>query len=97
MQFWSKYIDEIASKKEFQRTWQILRGCCETDASTAQQILTNAKLMPVEGSLKLIADIDGNIFNIPNFCINDPLFVKEYKVDDNKVDKLVEVRKTYDR
>ena len=89
---------KLASKKDNHRMWQILKGCCETDASnllyklgTAQQILNNAKLFPVEGSLKMVADVDGNIYNIPNFCINDPLFVKEYKVDGEQPEKLVEV------
>ena len=39
----------------------------------------------------MVADVDGNIYNIPNFCINDPLFVKEYKVDNEQVEKFVEV------
>jgi hypothetical protein len=39
----------------------------------------------------MVADVDGNIYNIPNFCINDPLFVKEYKVDTEQVEKMVEV------
>lgn len=33
IQFWSIFFLIIASKKENHRIWQILKGCCETDAS----------------------------------------------------------------
>ena len=48
-------------------------------------------MYPIENCLKMIADPDGNIFNIPNYCLNDPVFVKEYKIEEEKSEKNVEV------
>ena len=39
----------------------------------------------------MVADTDGNLFSLPNYLINDPLFIKEYKNEEEKQEKNVEV------
>lgn len=60
-------------------------------SGTAQQILNNARLYPIDNNLKMVADTDGNLFSLPNYLINDPLFIKEYKNEEEKQEKNVEV------
>ena len=46
-------------------------------------ILEEYHLTTAEGCINHIIDEEGNHYHIPNYCINDPYFEKELKVDDN--------------
>ena len=77
--------DFWASKSQHSRIWRTIRTLCETEAETAEQLLEASGLFLIEGTLRILRDNNGNIYQIPNFCINDPLYIKEYdKVEKSK-------------
>lgn len=98
---------KIASRKGHKRGWLILKGCCETEAcmnksfilATALQILIEAEMACVGDNMRCCVDSQGNTYNIPNFCITDPIFKKEYdvieKIKDNMIEKIITVRNSY--
>jgi uncharacterized ubiquitin-like protein YukD len=55
-------------------------------------LLISANLVALDGNIKCVVDpYSGAIFNIPNFCIGDPLFKR--KIYDNlpKAEKIIKV------
>jgi len=75
-----------ATKKENKRVWQILKQCCETDAYTAKELLSTAQLEIIDNCMNTIIDQTGTLYNLPNFLINDPLYLKEFdKLKNNEV------------
>jgi hypothetical protein len=53
-------------------------------------------LVCLEGNLKCVVDTNsGLVFNIPNFCINDPLFKKEYLHAEEVPEKILNVNKIF--
>jgi hypothetical protein len=53
-------------------TWNALRSACETDEETGMAILTAVEIKLINNSLQLAYDSQGNKYEIPVFCINDP-------------------------
>ena len=45
---------------------------------SAKEILSSSQLNILDNSIKTIVDHSGIIYNIPNFMINDPLYIKEF-------------------
>jgi hypothetical protein len=69
----------IASQKSNRRVWQILKNVCETDSLTAEQLLSSANLVALDGCLKCVVDpYTGIVYNIPNYCITDPVYKKQF-------------------
>ena len=77
-----------ASRKENRRVWQIIRSCCETDGETAYQILISSGLYCLDNCIRNVVDQQGNVYNVPNFLINDPVYIKEFEKE--KKDKVKE-------
>lgn len=68
-----------ASQRSNRRVWQILKNVCETDNLTAQHLLSSANLVALDGCLKCVVDpYTGIIYNIPNYCITDPVYKKQF-------------------
>lgn len=59
--------------------WKIIKECCETDSETAV-ILLEAAGMACENNLRkvFILRAPDYIFRVPNYCICDPLFERDY-------------------
>jgi hypothetical protein len=59
----------------------------------AALILKQLGLEPLENCINHLMDEKGQQFYIPNFCINDPYFEKQIKVDNslNVKDKILKV------
>ncbi len=98
LEFWSNILFNISlfifidSKKENKRFWQIIQRACETDSETAEIILNHAGLVCLDGNMKCLVDTaSGCVFNIPNFCINDPLFKKELLIDEQVLEQTLNV------
>lgn len=70
MDFWS-------SKKDNKKIWATIKQACESDHLSAQGLLLSLGIMPVDGTMKMLIDNTDNIYEVPNFCINDPLHKKE--------------------
>ncbi len=80
------------AQKDNRTQWQIIQRACETDNMTAELIFANSGLVCLEGNMKCIVDSNsGAVFNIPNFCINDPLFKKEFLVAETVPEKNLSV------
>jgi hypothetical protein len=83
----------LGSKKENRRSWQIIQRACETDHATAELILSNSGLVCLDGNMKCIVDTaSGVVFNLPNFCINDPYYKKEFLKPEEVPEKMLAVR-----
>jgi len=82
----------VSKKEKLTSQWQTIQRACETDHATAEFILLNAGFVCLENNMKCIIDTNSTlVFNVPNFCINDPLFKKEF--NDNIVveEKIIHV------
>lgn len=58
---------------------------------SAKEILAASQLEVLDNCIKSVIDSSGIVYNLPNFLINDPLFIKEYdklKGIENKEQKL---------
>ena len=74
--------------------WKVIKECCETDSETAV-ILLEAAGMACENNLRkvFILRAPDYIFRVPNYCICDPLFERDYdslkntfkNVNENKI------------
>jgi hypothetical protein len=53
-------------------TWNALRNACETDEETGLAILMAIEIKLINHNLQLAYDSQGNKYEIPVFCINDP-------------------------
>ncbi len=70
--------------------WKIIKQICLVDEgkrkvklARARNLLKTNNLKVAKGCINLIQDNDGNMYRIPNFCINLPYFEREIaKVND---------------
>ena len=68
-QFWN------SAKEGDQKIWEELRKICEDETITNEQIiekLEDLKLTPLYNCLNVCVDEKGNIYEIPNYCIQNP-------------------------
>ena len=70
------------------KTWRIINQACVYDEYRANVIMEENNLTTFEGCINHIVDKNGNHYIVPNYCINDPYFEKEFKENANikKVD-----------
>ena len=53
---------------------------------SAKELLSAALIDIIDNCMKTVSDQSGTIYNLPNFMINDPLYIKEYdKLKNNEV------------
>ena len=69
-EFWS-------SKAKLKSKWKIVHQACIYDHINAEEFLFKNNMKTVEGCINMCADNQGNIFRVPNYCINDPHFQLE--------------------
>lgn len=69
------------SKKKFKVLWDVLKECCETDSETAEILLEAAGMACLEGNLRKVYFLSNPdlIFRVPNYCICDPIFERDYE------------------
>ena len=65
------------------KTWRIINQACVYDEYRANVLMEEYNLTTYEGCINHIVDKNGIHYIIPNYCINDPYFEKEYKIDEN--------------
>jgi len=80
------------SKKKYKVLWGVLKECCETDSDTAVILLEAATMACLEGNLRKVYFMSNPdfIFKVPNYCICDPIFERDYDVLKNKYNKIDE-------
>ena len=69
-EFWS-------SKTKLKSKWKIIHQACIYDHINAEEYLYKNNMKTLEGCINLCMDNQGNIFRVPNYCINDPYFELE--------------------
>ena len=68
------------SRKNYRRIWKAIRECCESDAGTAAILLEAAELACAHDDLREVIALgeSDNVFKVPNFCVCDPVFERDY-------------------
>jgi hypothetical protein len=68
------------SKRNNRRIWRAIRECCESDAGTAAILLEAAEMACAHNDLRevIILENPDYIFRVPNFCVCDPVFERDY-------------------
>jgi len=68
------------SRKHNKRIWKAIRECCESDADTAVMLLEAAELACAKSDLREVIEVTNPdyIFKVPNFCVCDPVFERDY-------------------
>ena len=65
------------------KTWRIINQACVYDEYRANVLMEEYNLTTYEGCINHIVDKNGIHYIIPNYCINDPYFEKDFKVEEN--------------
>ena len=65
------------------KTWRIINQACVYDEYRANVIMEENNLTTYEGCINHIVDKNGIHYIVPNYCINDPYFEKEFKIKEN--------------
>ena len=84
-QFW-------ASKKTNKGQWKIIHQACIFDHIKGEDYLYKNKIKTVDGCINECIDSKGNIYKVPNYCINDPYFELEILPKDNLHNEIIEVK-----
>ena len=68
------------SRKNNKRVWKAIRECCESDANTAVILLEAAEMACVHSDLRqvIVLTKPDYIFKVPNYCVCDPIFERDY-------------------
>ena len=74
------------------KIWRIINQACVYDELRANMLLEEYGLTTESGCINHIIDQDGNHYHIPNYCINDPFFERQYKVKKNIEEKKVKIK-----
>lgn len=69
-EFWS-------SKTKLKTKWKIIHQACIYDHINAEEFLYKNNMQTLNGCINICTDNQGNIFRVPNYCINDPYFELE--------------------
>lgn len=80
------------SRTQHKGVWKVIRECCTTDSETAVLLLEAAEMACLDGSLRkvfLLSNPD-YIFNVPNFCVCDPSFERDYEELEKKAANIPE-------
>ena len=65
------------------KIWRIINQACVYDEYRANVLLEEYNLTTFDGCINHIVDKKGNHYIVPNYCINDPYFEKEFKIKEN--------------
>ena len=74
------------------KIWRIINQACIYDEARSRMLLEDYELKLFNGCINHIIDKNGNHYIIPNYCINDPYFEKEYKIDNNIENKSLKIK-----
>ena len=65
------------------KIWRIINQACVYDEYRANILLEEYDLSTYEGCINHIVDKNNMHYIIPNYCINDPYFEKEFQIKEN--------------
>ena len=87
-EFWST---KTSHENPNYKTWRIINQACVYDEYRANILLEEYDLSTYEGCINHIVDKNNMHYIIPNYCINDPYFEKEFQIKDNIEKKNVKI------
>ena len=73
------------------KIWRVINQACVYDEYRANVLLEEYNLTTYDGCINHIVDKKGNHYIIPNYCINDPYFEKEYKIKNDVEEKKLKI------
>lgn len=73
------------SRSSKRHIWKIIREACTSDAATAA-ILLECGGLACNGNLREVFELErpDYIYRVPNYCIIDPIFDRDYKSKENE-------------
>ena len=74
------------------KVWKIIKRAVRFDELRASILLEEYKIKTVNGCINHLTDSKGNIYKIPNYCINDPYFEKNIDNEQNMEEKNIKVK-----
>ena len=74
------------------KIWRVINQACVYDELRANMLLEEYGLTTENGCINHIIDSNGNHYHIPNYCINDPFFERQYKKKKNVEEKKVKIK-----
>ena len=80
------------SKIKLKNKWKIIHQACIYDHINAEEFLYKNNMKTLEGCINICCDKQGNIFRIPNYCINDPYFQLELLDKNNSKQQNIEIK-----
>ena len=83
-QFW-------ASRQTHKIQWKNIHQACDYDHIKEEEYLYKNNIKTLDGCIKQCVDDYGNIYKVPNFCINDPYFELELLPKDNSHNEEIEI------
>ena len=88
-QFWDQ---KNSRDNDNYKIWRIINQACVYDELRANMLLEEYGLTTESGCINHIIDSNGNHYHIPNYCINDPFFERQYKIKKNIEEKQVKIK-----
>ena len=81
------------SKVKYKRVWKAIRECCESDSETAVILLEAAEMACVHNDLRevIVLQNPDYIFKVPNYCVCDPVFERDYTQIKEKYKNIKEI------
>ena len=80
-----------ASRQTHKTQWKIIHQACVYDHIKAEEYLYKNNIKTLNGCINQCVDSYGNIYKVPNFCINDPYFELELLPKDNSHNEEIEI------
>ena len=65
------------SHKNHSKQWNIIHQACIYPHIKAEEYLAMHRFRTLDGCINMLVDMEGNIYRIPNYCINEPYFEKQ--------------------
>ena len=72
--------------------WKIIHQACVYDHIKGEEYLYKNNIKTVNGCINECIDSYGNIYKVPNFCINDPYFELELLPKDDSHNEIIEIK-----
>ena len=86
-----KREDFWSSKTKLKAKWKIIHQACIYDHINAEEFLFKNNIKTLNGCINICIDNQGNIFRVPNYCINDPYFKLELLDKDESNEENIEI------
>lgn len=80
------------SHQQNRQQWKIIHQACVYDHIKAEDYLNKNNMKTLNGCINCCVDQSGNVYCVPNYCINDPYFELELLPKDNNHNSEIEIK-----